>query len=115
MARTRRNRFRTRRDFVVIRMYRHYCLELARQRAGQTGEPIDIQRTRISFVRFGTVRDLAARLEEVERDDRPFLCVNDETGEEGPVDEDRVRRDTAILTEFFERRFPQPAPWEITA
>ena len=115
MARTRGNRFRTRRDFTVVRMYRHYCLELARQRASQTGASIDIRPSRVSFVRFGAVRDLAARLAEVELADRPFLCVNDETGEEAPVNEDHTRRDTAILMDFFDRRFPEPAPWEITA
>jgi hypothetical protein len=109
IARTRHNRFRTRREFGVVRMSRHYSLE----QALRSGKTIEVRRSQASFARFGTPTDLAAQLRAAELADRPFLCVNDETGEQGPVHPDQLRRDTAILTEFFDRSFPQPAPWEL--
>jgi Stealth protein CR3, conserved region 3 len=73
VARTRRHRFRTRRDFVTIRMYIHYQLELALIRSNQTQEPIQIRPTRAGFVFFGVPQpDLETQLRKVMRSDCPF-------------------------------------------
>lgn len=114
LDRTRRNRLRTGRDFVVTRMYVHYRLELALSVASRGNEPVDIRPTRAGFVRFGVgTLDLAEQLREATGPDRPFLCVNDETGEDEPIAPERLRADLEVLQAFFRRRFPDPAPWEI--
>jgi Stealth protein CR2, conserved region 2/Stealth protein CR3, conserved region 3 len=113
VARTRRHRFRTRRDFTTIRMYIHYQLELALIRSNQTQEPIQIRPTRAGFVFFGVPQpDLETQLRKVMRSDCPFLCINDATGEAGPLAPARMDHDAEVLEAFLGRRFPQPAPWE---
>jgi Stealth protein CR2, conserved region 2/Stealth protein CR3, conserved region 3/Stealth protein CR4, conserved region 4 len=111
IARTRRNRFRTRREFAIVRMYRHYCLEQARLRAN--GAPIEIRPAEAGFVRFGAPVDLAEQFAVVQRADPAFLCINDETGEDAPFRADRAARDSAVLQAFLDQSFPQAAPWEL--
>lgn len=114
IGRTRRNRFRTGTDFVVTRMYIHYQLELALSTAENSGKSVHIRPTRAGFVRFGACSlDLARQLRDATSSDRPFLCINDESGEEEPSSPTRLRRDSETLQAFFRQRFPNPAPWEI--
>lgn len=113
MARTRRNRFRTGREFVVARIYVHYRLELALAEAGKGGKPVECHPTRAGFVRFGLQSpDLATQLRKVVDAGPPFLCINDEAGEEEPRTAAQIRQDLQILQTFFRQRFPDRAPWE---
>ncbi len=106
---TRNARFRTRRDFVTVRMYLHYRLE---RELACGGKPM-IRRAEGDFVGLGAPHlDLPRKLDELRVSKGPFLCVNDETDEEGPAPPGRLRRDLDLLHAFLLQRFPNEAPWE---
>ena len=98
--RTARAQFRSATDISVTNsLYHYYAL--------MTGKAVVQQQARVQYIETTLQRALPAMERLLKRRDRDMFCLNDGSRPEIPVD---VR--TSAVTEFLERYFPFPAPWE---
>jgi hypothetical protein len=98
--RTARAQFRSATDISVTNSLYHYFALL-------TGKAVVQQNARVQYIETTLRRALPAMDRLLKRRDQDMFCLNDGSRPEIPVD---VR--TAAVTEFLERYFPFPAPWE---
>ncbi len=93
--------FRSRTDISVTNSLYHYYALL-------TGSAVVQNRAKVTYLNTNLGDDLDAMDELLKKRSQHFICLND--GGDGEVDpEERTRR----ITDFLERYFPLPAPWEV--
>ncbi|MEJ3405146.1 stealth family protein [Rathayibacter sp. YIM 133350] len=99
-ARTAASRFRSASDISVTNSLYHYYSLMSGRAVVQT-------QARVKYIET-TLREAPAAMERLlARRDRDMFCLND-----GSKPEIGVEERTRVVTEFLERYFPFPAPWE---
>ena len=99
-TRTAASRFRSATDISVTNSFYHYY-------ALMTGHAVVQTQARVKYIEttLRSAPDLMARL--LKKRDQDMFCLNDGSKPEIPVEQR-----TAVVTDFLERYFPFPAPWE---
>ncbi|MFF2370677.1 stealth family protein [Agromyces sp. NPDC058110] len=98
--RTAASRFRSATDISVTNSLYHYYALL-------TGRAVVQTDARVKYVETTLKRALPAMRRLLKRRDQDMFCLND-----GSRPEISVEERTAAVTDFLERYFPFPAPWE---
>jgi hypothetical protein len=109
IQRTQRTPFRTDTDFGLRRIYPYFIIETE----AHVGNPITVEFSDAAFVALGrSPQALAYQLSQASRGNASLICINDETGEHGPLESSSITNSAKILNNWFETVFPIPAPWE---
>ncbi|GAA4179376.1 stealth family protein [Gryllotalpicola koreensis] len=98
--RTAASRFRSASDISVTNSLYHYYALI-------TGHAVEQKQAKVTYVETTLRRSLNQLDRLLRRRDQDMFCLNDGSNPELSVEER-----TAAVTEFLERYFPIPAPWE---
>lgn len=99
-ARTQRSQFRQATDISVTNSLYHYYALMA-------GRAVTQQNARVQYIETTLKRAIPAMERLLKRRDQDMFCLNDGSNPEISVEER-----TRAVTDFLERYFPFPAPWE---